>query len=373
MRTIGVLAVWLASAGCHVVTQNTYLRGGASERVPDLATAKAGPPAIELGEAGELRFLEPLSCATDERQPQRAELERVIGPNLATFTVGLIAAALGGVMLTAGAIAHDPGASPYTYAGAAGLALGLPLAIGPWLGNRTEVAPVLGITDSTTRRPGPPAPCGSRPVAARAATLTTSGLEIRGQIDRDGRFEISPYQWIDAYAAGDAPAAELRAALDGAPPRILTTVLARPALAARAAGFLARAGIDARVAPLRLVPNITATALRARFVATEHGPAVHLALALRNAGPGDAAGLRGQVVAPGAPAIDGRILYVGALGRAATTTAELTIPISSGAASALAGHDVDLSVELRDAYGTAPATPIRFHGVLPGDPLGAAP
>ena len=360
--------MWLASAGCHAVTQNTYLRAGVTEQVPDLATATPQAPTILLGDTGDLRFVEPLTCATEERQRQRAELETGIGPNLATFTVGAVAAALGGVMLTAGLFARQPGSSPYTYAGAAGLAAGLPLAIGPWLDNRTEITPALGITDSVTRRPGPRAPCGSRPIAARAATLTTSGIEIRGQIDRDGVFEVSPYRWIDAYAAADQPAAELRATVDGAA-TVITAVIEPRVLAERAPRFLARAKLDPATAPMRLVPGVSANALRARFAATEHGPAVHVALALRNDGPGDAAGLRGQIVAPGAPSIDGRLLYVGTLAKGGTATAELTIPISSTAASALAGHEVELSIELRDAHGTAPTTPIRFHGVLAGDPL----
>jgi hypothetical protein len=85
---------------------------------------------------------------------------------------------------------------------------------------------------------------------------------------------------------------------------------------------------------------------------------------LRNDGPGDAWQLRGQIAAPAAPAIDGRMIYIGHLAKGAAVSSELVIPLSRTAAAALRGQAIDVSVELRDAHGTAPTTPVRFRGPL---------
>jgi hypothetical protein len=112
------------------------------------------------------------------------------------------------------------------------------------------------------------------------------------------------------------------------------------------------------------VPGIVAGPLRAHLVSGDGGTAVRVVLALHNDGPGDASGLRGQITAPGSPALDGRMIYVGVLARGASVSRELTIPIGPRTAAALRGQVIDLSVELRDGHGTAPSTPVRFHGAL---------
>ncbi|HEX4419239.1 MAG TPA: hypothetical protein VH165_15110 [Kofleriaceae bacterium] len=371
MRRCTVAGLGVAAglgAGCHVMAEDRLTRPGQLERIAHPEAAVAQRPALILDDAGQLRFIEPLACPTEELLHAHTTIERATRPNLATFTVGAIATALGGVMLTSGLFAQRPGASPYTYAGILGVGAGLPLAIGPWIGDRTELAePPAGTGDTVVRRPGPDQPCGARPLAAHTATLTTGGLEIHGALDADGGFEISPYQWIDAYEAASQAggAAEITATLAGdAGPRTLTTVLDARALAAHAAGFLAHAAFDARIEPMTLVPGIVAGALRASLIATARGPAVRVVLPLSNAGPGDASGLRGQIAAPGTPAIDGRMIYVGKLARGASVSPELVIPLAPPAAAALRNATIDLSVELRDAHGTAPATPVRFHGAL---------
>jgi hypothetical protein len=40
---------------------------------------------------------------------------------------------------------------------------------------------------------------------------------------------------------------------------------------------------------------------------------------------------------------------------------------AANASAALRGQLIDLSVELRDAHGTAPPILVRFHGILLGD------
>jgi hypothetical protein len=350
-------------AGCHVLAQSETTRAISTERIVHAEGAIAHRATLALTDAGRLRFVEPLECPTEEVVHQHATIEVAIRPNLATFTVGVIAAAAGGVMLTNGLLSHEPSGSPYTYLGLAGIGAGLPLAIGPWLGDRVEIRD--GGDPGVVRRPGPSQPCGERPMVARSATLDVGGLEIRGAVDAEGVFAIAPYEWIDAYRAASAPPSEITAVVDGAGgPRTVAAVLDPRWLAAHAADFIAHADFDGGIQPLRVVPGIAAGALSVRLVNGADGAVVHVGLPLRNAGPGDAWAVRGQINAPGVPAIDGRMLYVGNLARGAAVSRELVIPVSARAAGALRGQTVELSVELRDGHDTAPSTPVRFRGVL---------
>jgi len=104
-------------------------------------------------------------------------------------------------------------------------------------------------------------------------------------------------------------------------------------------------------------------------VTTSDGDALRVVLALRNDGPGDASGVRGQITAPATPAIDGRMIYVGKLARGASVAREVIVPLAATTANTLRGQAIDLSVELRDAHGTAPATPIKLRAILRADPL----
>ena len=356
-----------ALAGCHVLAQSETTRTISSERVVHAEGAIAHRATLVLTEAGRLRFVEPLECPTEEIVHQHATIEIATRPNLATFAVGVIAAAAGGVMLTTGLFAREPTGSPYTYLGLGGAVAGLPLVIGPWLGDRVEVRD--GGDPGVVRRPGPSQPCGERAVRARSATLDVSGLEIHGAVDPDGVFAVSPYQWIDAYLAASAPPSEITAVVDGTGgARTVAAVLDPRWLAAHAADFLCHADFDPKIEPLRLVPGIAAGAPSARLVIGADGAAVHVVLPLRNAGPGDAWAVRGQITAPGVPAIDGRMIYAGKLARGAAVSRELVIPIAARAAAALRGQPVELSVELRDGHDTAPSTPVRFRGVLAEEP-----
>jgi hypothetical protein len=362
--------VGVAGPACHVVVQSDTTRPVATEQIQHPEGAVARRPTLVVTDTGRLRFIEPLECPTEEIIRQRTTTELVTGPNLATFTVGVVAAAIGGVMLASGLFSTSPGQSPYTYVGLAGAGVGLPFAIGPWIGNRTEVRePASDAVVAALRRPGPSQPCGERPLAAGLATLEVGGIEVHGAIGADGVFSISPYAWIDAYDASSSAPAELTATLAGAGgPRTIATVLDANALARRAAGFLAHADFDAAVEALKLVPAVAAGPLRASLTTADGGAAVRIVLPLRNDGPGDAWGLRGQITAPATPAIDGRMIYVGKLAKGATLSRELVIPVSAAAAAALRGATVELSVELRDAHGTAPATAVRFRGALAIDP-----
>ena len=362
MRPLALVCT-VGIAGCHVTVGNEITRPIKTERVPHPGGAIARRPTLILGDAGELRFVEPLECPTDELVTTETAHEVVTGPNLATFVVGTIATAVGGVLLVRGLADDERGGNPFTYAGVAGLGVGLPLAIGPWIGNRTETRPARAAAAAPVRRPGPSEPCGSRPLAATRATITARGIEVHGRVDRDGVFAVPAFQLVDAFDTGAIPTWQVTATVETpAGARTITTLLDGGAFARTARAFLASATFDTRIEPMRLVPGITPGTLRASLTETADGPAVRLVLPLDNAGPGPAWALRGHVIAPETPAIDGRMIYVGALAKGATARAELVVPVSTAVAAELRNATIAISIELRDAHGTAPATPVRFRG-----------
>lgn len=353
------LAVVLALAGCHVIERNEILRPGATQRVR-LADATPRGATIALTDTGRFRFVEPLECKTEDVVAQVAGTEVVTKPNLATFVVGIIATAVGGIATVRGLSDSDPAGSPFTYTGIALVGGGLPFAIGPFVGNRVELVP--GAERPAIRKPGPVEPCGERPIAGKTAVLRARGLEIAGRIDADGVFSVSPYALIDAFAT-TAQTWEIEATIDDGKQK-LSTMIAGPTFVERAKGFLAKAPFDARIEPMRLVPGIVPGALRLSLAATVDGPAIRVVVPLKNDGPGPAWAVRAHLVAPAAPAIDGRILYAGHLPKGDVREHEMMIPINDAAASTLRNAQIDVSLELHDAHGTAPTTPIRFRGPI---------
>lgn len=359
VRAVFALAVLSA---CHVVTRNEIVRPGTSERVVLQERAIAKRPTAILTEAGMLRLVEPLECPTENVISQQAGAEITTTPNLATFVVGIVASSVGAISVIRGISDEDPGGSPFTYAGAGLLAAGLPFAIGPWLGNRVELVP--GEARPPVRTAGPAEPCGERPVLAKTATIRVRGVEVHGTVDPEGGFSISPYLIVDAYETTSIPAWDMAITLDGDRTRQLTATLEGGALAARASAFLANARFEAKVEPMRLVPGLVPGVPRVTMTAT----AIRIALPIRNDGPGPSWGLRGHVSAPGTPAIDGRVMYIGAVPKGAALEIVLDIPISPQAAARLRDAQLELAIELRDAHGTAPATPIRYRGPVVVDP-----
>src|SRR3954454_19565654 len=85
-----------ALAGCHVQAQSETLRAISTERIVHAEGAIPHRATLALTDAGRLRFVEPLECPTEEIVHQHATIEIATRPNLATFTVGVIAAAAGG-------------------------------------------------------------------------------------------------------------------------------------------------------------------------------------------------------------------------------------------------------------------------------------
>lgn len=360
------VAVLIAGlAGCHVVERNDLVRPGTTERVTLRDRPVTRRPTIQLTDAGMLRFVEPLECPTENVVQQTAGTETVTRPNLATFVVGIIATSVGAISSIRGLSDADPGSSPFTFVGLGLLGAGAPFSIGPWLGNRTEV--VEGAPRPAIRMPGPTEPCGERAVVAKTATLRVRGVELHGAIGSDGVFAVSPYTIVDAYEAANVPTWDIAATLDGDRTKQLAAMIDGGALATHAKAFLSTAKFETKVEPMRLVPGLVAGALRVGM-ATGEITAIRIVLPIRNDGPGPAWALRGHVTATGAPSIDGRVIYFGSIAKGETREAEFTIPVSTEAAAALRNAALDLSVELRDAHGTAPATPIRFRGPLLVDP-----
>ena len=317
-----------------------------------------------MTDTGAFRFVEPLDCPTEEVITESRAIETVRGPNLATFVVGVIATAVGGVMLVRGLNDDDGASSPFTYAGAGLVAIGLPFMAGPWIGNGIALQPLADAP--VIRRPGQARPCGERALAANSATLAVRGIEVFGRVDASGVFEISPFVLTDAFEAATSTAAwDIAAKVDargGA--RTIDVVIDTRALAPHAAGFLARADFDPKVEAMRLVPGVTPGALRVSLTQRADGPAARIVLAVKNDGPGPAYALRGHIAAPRTPALDGRIMYFGHVAKGAAISRELFIPLAPAAADALRNAAIEVAVELRDAHGTAPTTPVRFRGPI---------
>lgn len=364
MRRWVALGLVVPIAGCHVVTRTEAVRPHAA--TPQRLPPRPLPPTLIVDDGGHLRFVEPLACPTMVVTTAERAVEITTSPNLATFVVGVIATAVGGVLAVRGVTDRDGAANPFTYAGAALVVGGAPLAVGPWLGTGTELRALPA--GPSTRRLGAWEPCGDRPLAARMATLWVRGIEVHGAVDDAGVFAVSPFQLVDAFAASATPAWKVTGrVVDARGSHAVEAIIDRGALASRAAAFLAVADFDARVEPMRVVPAIVPGVLRASLTATPSGPAVRIVLPLRNDGPGPAWALRGHVIAPGTPALDGRIVYVGHLASGAQVTRELLIPIAPAVADELRNVPLEISVELRDAHGTAPTTPVRFRGAMLAD------
>jgi len=360
------LALVLGLASCHLVERSEIVRPGRSDRTVLRDQPVAKRATVQLTELGQLRFVEPLVCPTENLVQQSAGTEIITKPNLATFVVGIVATSIGAISLIRGVSDSDPGSSPFTYAGLALVVAGAPFATGPWIGNRTET--VEGPPRPAIRLSAQHEPCGERAVTAKTATLRVRGIEVHGAVDREGVFAVSPYAIVDAFEAVNVPAWEIAATLDGDRTRQLAAMIDGGSLAIRAKGFLAAASFDTRIEPMRLVPDLVPGAVRVGMIAAGDGTAIRIVLPIKNDGPGPTWALRGHLTAPGNPTIDGRVLYIGAIAKGESRETALVIPISPDAAGTLRNATLDLFVELRDAHGTAPATPVRFHGPVIVDP-----
>jgi hypothetical protein len=362
---LALTVVTAITSGCHVTTSTPDTRRGERriERAPDLDPRKL-PPSLDLDPDGRFRFVEPYVCTMHTvTELATFDVERT-RPNLATLAVGVIVTAVGAVAAVSGVSADDPFGSPATYAGVAGLGVGLPFVIGPLIGNGVAHVPR---DVSELRTAASEEACGTRPLAATRATITWSGLRVTGAIDADGYFEVSPFAFIDAFDVGRIPALVLAIEVtrdDG--PMPMEVVLEAAALAEARAGYFARTRIDAAVEQLRKVPRFESGMLRVSRVKRDGARGLRVAMTLSNVGPGDAYGVRLAVTAPH-PELDGRLIYIGRLASKSLVEVDTVIPVSEDADRALGG-ELDLAVMIRDAHGTAPSSPVRFRGTVLHDP-----
>ncbi len=355
-------AVLVVATGCHVTSQLEISRPGAHHRVEHRDHPVAKQPTIVLTDAGMLRFVEALECPTEELIDQQQTIETHRDPNLAAFVVGIAATAVGAIVFTAAALGKDPSGSPLLYAGGLGLVVGLPLAVGPWVGGTTDLE--LGKPLPPVSQPGPNMACGEHPIVAPSATVTINDTDVHGKIDPDGVFSVSPYELLDAFETRNLRPWNVSAALDAGngATTVISAVIDGTALGDHARGWLTAARwLDQRVEPMRVVPGIVAGTLRVSLTMTKDGPAIRVVLPLHNDGPGEAWAVRGQI-ASSVRALDARMIYVGHLGKGEAVSREILIPVAADVGSMIRGATVMVSVELRDAHGTAPVTPVRFNG-----------
>ena len=326
-------AAAMACAACHV-TSRTEVREAVSRRdEPHLETARPLAPTVVLAD-GAFRFVEPLLCRSDEVVELAPQIQHAKKPNLATFVVGVVAT-IGGAVAGVSALADDnPGDNPLTYGGAAGVVVGIPLAIGPWLGNstRTERGPA-----RTERQAGREVPCGSRPITDGFALLTIGERQVYAALGADGALAVSPFTWVDAFDATGGPAFAVRAELRGRDgTRVVERVFEAGALAEWREAFLASTHLDVSVEALRAVPRLEVTDVAVGHVLIGSQETLHFQIGMRNKGPGDAWQVRIRL-GDSNPELDGRIIYLGHIAKNAVTTGELWLPISPATGAELRG------------------------------------
>lgn len=353
-----VLAVTLAAAACHVSVRSQDTRNGETRTVAG-TVASARPPTAQVEPDGRLRFVTPLTCTSVvETDVAGFDVEQV-RPNAAAVVVGVVATALGAVAAVRGLSTDEPAGSPLTYVGAAGLAVGLPLTIGPFIGTRTARHPT---GTQVVRRPGPAVPCGERAVAARHAVLLWNGLHVEGAVDDDGRFAVAAFDFVDAFEPR-VPPLDLAIDLTGPDGKLRLDHIVDPSVLAGArAGFFAARGIDAAIPPVQTLEKLPQFEPGRLGVVLAPGR-LRLALPLANVGPGPGFGLR-AVVASSNPELDGRVVYLGHLPAGASAELIADIPLSPEAERAVAGAGFMIALLVRDAHGLAPSTPVRFRGVV---------
>jgi hypothetical protein len=355
------LAVAAMLASCHLVTETSSLRPGAHHHDVDRLAATVRPPTLIVDDDAALRFVEPLDCPGLDVVDQDEVITRSTRANVATAVIGILVTAAGGVATALGGLSGD---TAVAIGGLVGVVAGLPLAVGPWLGDGDVDR--LGTPHPPLRHVTTSEPCGTRALAASSATLDAVGVEVAGAIDSTGAFSVSPFLLVDAFDPRSAGAWDLRAiAQTGSGDKTFHVVIPADALVRGARAFLAgKLDFDAQVQALQVVPDLSAaTPPQIILAQTADGPVAKVTVAISNAGPGDTWQLRGQLETA-VRALDGRILYFGHVARGQTSTRELVIPLTASSASALRYATIDLAIQLHDAHGTAPSAPIKFHGML---------
>lgn len=358
-------ATLLILGGCHVRDRVSVTRPGDRHPVVHADRPRVLPAAVIVTPDGYLRFVEPLRCPADVMVDIETSQQVTVSANLATFVVGVVVTALGGIALARGGAADAPASSGWTYSGGAGVIGGLTLAIGPWLGNGTEET---AATTTQLRQGASEEPCGERGIPGREASVRIGRQRVVGAVDADGKFAISPFALVDAFAIGEVPALDVSASfLDASGDRHdVEAVIEASALASVIGAWIDGNGIDARKESLRKIPRLDLGAARVSRRTDDGKPTLHVQLPIANTGPGDAWQVRG-VLTSELDEIDGRIAYVGHLAPGETRELDLVIPLSTDGAAELTGSELILEILVRAADGTGPESPAKFRGQVLSD------
>ncbi len=350
MAPSGAIALALM-VGCHSTSTVHETTLGKRTWVPQLDTATTLKPRASITPKGQLLFAHPLQCMGDVLVVETTDRVVKTGPNLATLVVGIIATSAGVVFSAAGLSGDDPSGSPATYVGVAGLAVGIPLIVGPLWGNTKERHPVGTKTVARGNRRGH---CGSKPVPDGPAVVHYLGLEIPGNIDSDGVFSVSPFTFTDAYLLHQMKVLDL-IILGRLDKRNFQTQISASELAARRDSFFAAQKIAGAIKPLHKVPRLEVESFVVH--ATKHPPyRAQIDVTIANNGPGDAWGVRG-VLSSRDRQLDDRVIYFGHVPPKATQTRQLKVPMNR---RVQAGSG--LAITIRDAHNTAPTNPTRAQG-----------
>ena len=320
-------------------------------------------PIVTVHPDGKFAFVEPLVCDVPEQTELENSTQVTARPNMGVLVVGIVATSLGIIGMAAAGAGHDPGGDPLLYAGIAGAAVGLPLVIGPLIGNGVENIP--GSTQTITKRVVT-APCGEQPLAGQTATMTINAFHAYGAIT-NGEFSLSPFLWVDAFAVGPMPGLSITANVDDNGKRTpITSIIDPSALITARDEFLATSGIDIHVEPFKKLARIEAGLVHATRTTVNGVPTLRIVLPLTNIGPGEAWQVRGLVTAEDAE-IDGRVMYIGHIANGATAQGEIDVVMSPALAKALDDASIDLSVVLHDAYNSVSSAPVRYRGAVLND------
>jgi hypothetical protein len=353
-------SIWHA---CHVQQRVADTTRGATTLVVDQLTATGGTARIAVTDRGRWRFEVPLMCTAQQYVEFQNNEIVTTEPNMATFVVGIVAGAVGGVLTARGVLSEFNRNNPLNYAGPIALATGVSLVAGPWFGN--------GQTDVSGRVEKKPVgkvqvPCGTRPIPGRTAQIEFRSTKLFGTVNDNGEFSVSPFQTADVFDLATMQGWDVRASLQTQDGDLsFANVIDVSVLAPLREVFLSGADFDSRIEPVGVIPRFEPPAITARLTNVGDAVALRIILSVANQG-GDSWALRARIESS-LPDVNGRLLYFGHVAKGQTVVRELLVPLAPDVADRVRGSQLDLSAQLLDAYGTAPAMPVRLSGIVLND------
>jgi hypothetical protein len=366
-RLLTRASLLLASIGmvdaCHIAQRVADTTRGASSLVTDQMTATGGAARITVSDRGRWRFEVPLMCIAQQYVEFQNNEIVTTKPNMATFVVGIVAGAVGSVLTARGVLSDFNRQNPLNYLGPLSLATGVSFMAGPWFGNgQTDVS------GPTEKRPvgKVQVPCGTRPLPGRTAQIEFRSTKLFGTVNDNGEFSVSPFQTADVFDLATMQGWDVRATLQTQDGELsFANVIDVSVLAPLRDVFLAGADFDSRIEPVGVIPMFEPPIVYVSLANVGDEAALRVVLSVTNRG-GDSWALRARIDSS-VPEVNGRLLYIGHVGKGQTVVRELLIWLAPQAAAALRGSQLTLSAQLLDAHGTAPALPVRFSGIVLND------